>query len=109
MSRKHFPKTKKIYNYNHEEDPFGWFVADCVTQRGEKLGKRVMFKCPKCKQFGCLTLHSIDRNGEVNASLLHHYPIDGKETCGYHEFIVLDGWPRDYIKKAGDEYLTKVK
>ncbi len=45
------------------------------------------FRCPECKGSGDLTAHTIDDNGEVNASVLCH--------CGkYHEFITLKDWKK---------------
>lgn len=41
--------------------------------------------CPACGKVGLLADHVIDGKGEVLPSVVC--------DCGYHEFIVLEGWP----------------
>ncbi len=41
--------------------------------------------CPKCGVYISLFVHQIAADGTVHPSV-------GHATCGYHEFIRLDGW-----------------
>ncbi len=82
----------------------GWFIGTADEVEGEQ----VFFVAPNVAGMGRLTNHSIDRNGEVNASVLvKGVPAEwnGKtrnvDLAEYHEFIVLEDWDKDYIKKAG--------
>ncbi len=69
----------------------------------------MVMRCPKCKGLTALLLHSIDTNGEVNASVLCNQKRKVEDTeCGWHEWVVLDGWDPAWRKVANEEYLTKV-
>ncbi len=74
---------------------------------GEYLGHHMLMRCPKCLQLSGLQLHSIEPNGEVNASVLCNCKVEGGE-CGWHEWVVLDGWDPEWRKNAGEEYCTKI-
>ena len=96
MERKHIPHLQFD---SIPESGGGWAVLD----------KEIEFFCPNCRHWAGLRLHSIDQNGEVNASVA----CAGKKKlgeervpCDYHEFVILDDWPHDWSKKAGDSTIT---
>ncbi len=51
------------------------------------------FECPKCGQLGSLLGHTIAADGTVSPSVVHSYPVDGVEACGFHDHVRLLGWP----------------
>lgn len=92
MERKHLPK---LNNKQIGENILGWFLVNTNE------GKKVIFQCPSGHRAG-LELHSIDRNGEVNASVLC-YEND------YHEMVILDDWDNNFYKVAGEETIKKIE
>lgn len=60
---------------------------------------KVYMHCAGVYGYSLLTNHSIDQNGEVNASVLC---TDGTGN-EYHEFVILEDWPKDIHKVAGEE------
>ena len=101
MKRKHIAKTE---NWKYPKDKegnrvAGWFIDP-------KDG--VFFITPNVRGMGRLTLHTIDNNGEVNASVLvRGVGYDGKDA-EYHEFVILDDWDSSYHKDAGKVMPDKV-
>jgi hypothetical protein len=94
MERKHIPQITDFETL--DEHSVGWyFDPDCHYPReGEQ--KCVVFRCPN-GHHAAVTLHSIEPNGEINASIL----------CwknDYHEFGILDGWPTNMRKRAGEHF-----
>ncbi len=87
MDRKHLPKLEGDQIFEHKA---GWFLIN------EKDGHIPAFHC-KCGENGELRNHSIESNGEINASVLC-------PKNDYHEFCILDDWDKCYRKKAGDRY-----
>lgn len=94
--RKHIPRINP-YSF---PDTDGWFLANAEG------GLVVLFRAVGIKGYGKLTPHSIDANGEVNASVLIRGVNDAGEPSEYHEFVTLDDWDNRMTKKAGDEFLT---
>lgn len=76
-------------------DLAGWWT-NCELPSGNI---EILFRCANNRNAG-IANHSIDSNGEVNASVLCHC------GCGYHEFVVLDNWPKKWSKAAGEKYVT---
>lgn len=63
------------------EEPGTW-------EKGTRDGKpSVLISCPICKACGMLTKHEITPAGLVQPSV-----VCTSEDCGFHEFIILQGW-----------------
>jgi hypothetical protein len=90
-----------------QSDAPGWFIAEYASDNVFRGRRELMFRCPKCLCLGALGLHSVDQNGEVNASVLHQRPSAGVETCGWHEWVTLEGWPPSLHKAAGERFITE--
>lgn len=74
----------------------GWFFL----QLHEDSRRMVCVRCEHCKTAGRLFHHSIDRTGEVNASINCCEPG--------HAFYVLEGWPPNLAKDREAEYVREV-
>ena len=53
-----------------------------------------------------MTNHSVDHDGTVNASVACNGrkwlgEDNGREPCDYHEWVILDHWPSNWSKRAG--------
>lgn len=101
MTRTHYPRIDGPFTSSA-----GWWI-ECLDDEGGM----VMWKCPTCHRVGALAGHSVDANGEVNASVACNgrrstwSPLDGKtirSPCDFHEWIVLDDWPDGVTKTAGE-------
>jgi hypothetical protein len=99
MDRKHIPKAledaireedgHRYIARAHPEDPSSWVIFD----------DRVYMHCEGVYGYALLTLHTIDSNGEVNASVLCTDGTGGE----YHEWVILDDWPSKMHKRAGQD------
>lgn len=99
MDREHFPK---LDNPTGARDEKGW----CIHR--EDGIEKVFLSCPGIRGMSRITHHSIEPNGEVNASVLCTQPWGDEGMNEYHAFVVLDNWDTAYRKNAGDEGLTKI-
>lgn len=81
-------------------DTDGWFLANAEG------GIMVLFRAAGIQGYGKLTAHSIDANGEVDASVLIRGTDESGNPAEYHEFVTLEDWDRRMTKRAGDEYVT---
>jgi len=107
MARYHLKKLPED-SFDDPNTGGGWIVHKEVSyEKDEYLGHYMMMRCPKCLQLAGLELHSIEPNGEVNASILCNCRTKDGE-CGWHEWAVLDEWDSRWRKNAGDRYLTKI-
>ena len=80
-----------------KKDVVGWFFEE----KGEQKKLMPIFQCPICNERAPLSLHSIDQGGKVMASVLCN--------CGkFHEFVTLEQWPKNMVKKEG-MYIAEVK
>ncbi len=95
MNRKHLPKLE--IEQLGKKGVAGWYFEP--SNRGD--GDEVIFQCPNNHRGG-LALHSIETSGEINASIL----CNGND---YHEFCILDDWPSNLFKKAGNPIVEKLK
>ena len=80
------------------EDELGMFPGEWAWHKQDVNGDQflaVYCCCPDCgllmtiwRRFGTGTQgikgHTINPLGEVSPSILHTYPVDGKEACGFH-------------------------
>lgn len=98
MNRVHIQKAEDAYSEKdgqtlisnaHPENESFW----CLHE-GE-----VYMHCVGVWGLSALTNHSIESNGEVNASVLS---TDGT-GAEYHEFVILDGWNPSMYKIAGEK------
>lgn len=91
-------KVRKIDMGDFQELP-GWFISkeNSVINGKAQMGvDTLMFRCI-CKKFTATLLnHSVDANGEVNASILC-----GAKGCNYHIWGILEEWEVGRTKKAG--------
>jgi hypothetical protein len=105
--RKHVPRLTDF------DQPSGWYFEDegCGKPFVENPdGSMVVFKCPNCHMHGSLRLHNVDANGEVNASVgcngkkkVQQAPNEwARVPCDYHEYVILDEWPTNCAKLAGE-------
>lgn len=106
MDRKHIPKIE----YGSFPPGAGWGLADHYDPiTHQKSGYEPQWLCPVCRHWYRLTLHSIEKNGEVNASVLcpgkrwNGPEKDELLPCNYHEFVIFDDWDPRYYKVAGHE------
>lgn len=110
--------TPGEYENRDEKGVIGWYFERHIPKEQDYL---VVFKCPRCRQHSYLTLHTIDNTGEVNASILCNgirktRPVDPanpegdwvREPCDYHEFVILDEWPENLWKPAGQQFAIPV-
>lgn len=101
--RDHFPKIDSHEALNAGIDQKGW----CIFNEN-RMGDEIYLTVPGCHGMGNLKNHSIDRNGVVDPSVLVGGSYAGKEES-YHAFIVLDNWPKDAIKPAGERFIIYQK
>lgn len=76
-----------------------------------KTEMEAWFFCPISRQWASITNHSIGSDGEVNASVACAgiKKVDEKRgPCDYHEWVRFAGWPTEYYKAAGEEYLKTI-
>jgi hypothetical protein len=78
MDRVHIPRSEDLA-------PGSWAMG--------ALGE-VVHRCPKCRKASEMLNHSVEPNGEVNASIACFPP------CDYHVWGILDGWSNGK-KEAG--------
>lgn len=79
------PVKRVLIPHDNKLAPGSWFLS---------AGQPV-HRCPECLRAAAMVLHSVDADGEVNASIACVSP------CGYHVWGKLDGWTHG-VKKAGD-------
>lgn len=82
-----------VWKYSKPEDPSSWFIFE----------NQVYMHCEGVYGFSGLGNHSIDKNGEVNVSVLSRDGIGGY----YHEYVKLLDWDQNYYKEAGELYIKK--
>jgi hypothetical protein len=98
MERVHVRQETDYANLDKKGEAF-WYFDDCNYPDANGR-KEVVFRCPNGHGAAC-TNHSIEPNGEINASVL----------CwenDYHEWCILDGWPSDMRKRAGEHFPEKI-
>ncbi len=102
MERKHLPKIKEFTN------PItgGWYIGKGDQHIPELKGDMVYIIVPNIQGAGRLTNHSIERDGEVNASVLQKGVNKKGEDVEYHEFVILDDWDNKMSKEAGKQFIT---
>lgn len=77
------------------DDELGMFPGEWAWKRQGGAGDEflaVYCCCPDCgllmtiwRRFGTDAKgHTIDAAGNVSPSILHNYPVDGKNACGFH-------------------------
>lgn len=101
MNRKHLPKIEKWTM----PETGGWFIDDTNGKGVDMKGDEVYIQCFPIQGYGRLTLHSIEPNGEVNASVRNVGADKNGNTVEYHEFVVLDNWSPAHSKKAGERFI----
>lgn len=102
MDRKHLPKVEP-WTY---PETGGWFLDTEIDKEGNTLGEVVMILVPTVHGYGNIANHSVDRNGEVNASVLLRGAKDGVDA-EYHEWVVLDGWDPGTFKLESNRYIER--
>lgn len=80
------------------EDPGPGWGPD---QRADGEPCHPLIKC-RCQRILHITAHTVHEDGTVWASFLHQFqaPAPQREidaSCGWHEFIVLDGWDGGHV------------
>lgn len=76
-------------------DQHGWFFLQ--LHEGGPDRRMVCVRCEHCGTTGRLVAHSIETNGEVQASI---------NCCeAGHDFYRLEDWPSDLHKPRGEEFV----
>lgn len=74
-------KAKKCTDIHDHKEPGTW--KELIMEGGEISAT---FTCPKCGMYGSLEDHEVTPAGEVSPS------VECSNSCGFHEFIVLEEW-----------------
>ncbi|MGI8655462.1 MAG: hypothetical protein ACR2LC_09610 [Pyrinomonadaceae bacterium] len=72
--------------YMEDTDPAPSWIA---LQDSDGNQIKPAIRC-QCGMLTCIGLHHVHADGRVTASFLHDIPQP--EACGWHEFLILDGW-----------------